>query len=182
MKTQYPVNILNPMRDVQGNLLLKLHSYFILVVYCRAVRETFIKTKYVDKKFVKSLLQFEKSQLSPNRSSRLMEVRKWSVRKMRRRPRSVDRRKYMDKEAVRKIEQVPEVVECSSSSSKDDDTNSESSKRGSLKKRGSVLLFGNDLDKQPIDGPIDLSSDQESTGGEEDNETVGTYLCCFWGV
>lgn len=108
-----------------------------------------------------------------------MEVRKWSVRKMRRRPRSCDtkeKRKILPtEEPVQTIEKIPESVESSSlgSSSKDEDTNSESSKKNSLKKQGSLLLFGNDLDKQPLEGPIDLSSDQESTGGEEENETVG---------
>lgn len=98
---------------------------------------------------------------------------------MRRRPRSCDKReknKNLKREQLPKsVERIPETMENrrSSSSSKEGDSNSESSKRNSLKKRGSVLLFGNDLDKQPIVGAIDLSSDQESTGGEEENETVG---------
>ncbi|CAG9821937.1 unnamed protein product [Phaedon cochleariae] len=146
------------------------------------IRETFIKSKYVDKKFVKCLPQFNKSSPSFNRNSRLslMEVRKWSVRKVRRRPRSGDKReKKQPITAIAKatnIEDIPESLESSSSSSgagRDEDTGSESSKRNSLKKRSSVLLFGNDLDKQPIEGAIDLSSDQESTGGEEENEIVG---------
>lgn len=96
---------------------------------------------------------------------------------MRRRPRSCDKReknKNFKRELPKSVERIPESIENrrSSSSSKEGDSNSESSKRNSLKKRGSVLLFGNDLDKQPI-GAIDLSSDQESTGGEEENETVG---------
>ncbi|CAG9835661.1 unnamed protein product [Diabrotica balteata] len=145
-----------------------------------AIRETFIKAKYVDKKFVKSLPQFNKTSPSSNRTSRppsLMDVRKWSVRKIRRRPRSCDKKdkkSLKSNEVTTKIEKIAEAGETSSNGSgKDEDTNSESSKRNSLRKRGSVLLFGNDLDKQPIDGAIDLSSDQESTGGEEENETVG---------
>lgn len=107
-----------------------------------------------------------------------MEVRKWSVRKIRRRPRSCDKReknKILRRELPKSVDRIPESVENrrSSSSSKEGDTNSESSKRNSLKNQGSVLLFGNDLDKQPIVDAIDLSSDQESTGGEEENETVG---------
>ncbi|KAJ8959984.1 hypothetical protein NQ318_009419 [Aromia moschata] len=148
-----------------------------------AIREAWIRAKYVDKQFVKTLPQFDKTSQSPspNRSSRasLMEVRKWSVRKMRRRPRSCDKRdkKRLSKsveDVKEKIDKIPESIENnnSCSSGKDEDTNSESSKRNSLKKRTSILLFGNDLDKQPIEGAIDLSSDQESTGGEED-ETVG---------
>lgn len=97
---------------------------------------------------------------------------------MRRRPRSCDKReknKNFKRELPKSVERIPESIENrrSSSSSKEGDTNSESSKKNSLKKQGSVLLFGNDLDKQPIVGAIDLSSDQESTGGEDENETVG---------
>lgn len=153
-------------------------------LYFSAIREGWIKAKYVDKAFVEKLPQFNKSSPSSNRTSRasLMEVRKWSVRKMRRRPRSCDKRdkKRLSKsveDLADKIDKIPESVESSSTGSgKDDDTNSESSKRNSLKKRTSILLFGNDLDKQPIEGAIDLSSDQESTGGEEDDETVGKKI------
>lgn len=68
-----------------------------------------------------------------------MEIRKWSVRRLRRRPRS-------------------------SCGNKDNKTCDQPN-------RDSVLLFGNDLDK-PIDEILDLSSDQDSTGGE-DNDTLG---------
>jgi hypothetical protein len=37
-----------------------------------------------------------------------------------------------------------------------------------------VLMFGNNLEKQPLEGSIELSSDQDSTGGE-DNEFIGNY-------
>lgn len=98
---------------------------------------------------------------------------------MRRRPRSCDKReknKHLKREMPKSVERIPEHIESrrSSSSSKEGDTNSETStKRNSLKKGGSVLLFGNDLDKQPVLSALDLSSDQESTEGEEENETVG---------
>ncbi|KAG5883931.1 hypothetical protein JTB14_003753 [Gonioctena quinquepunctata] len=144
-----------------------------------AVRESFIKAKYVDKKFVKSLPYFSKTSPSANRSSRLslMEVRKWSVRKIRRRPKSCDKRdkKHLKSEEpkVKVVEEIPESLESSGSIEKDEDTSRESSKRNSLKKRGSVLLFGNEFEKQPIEGAIEFISDQESTGGEEENETVG---------
>lgn len=39
-----------------------------------------------------------------------------------------------------------------------------------------VLLFGKDLEKQVIDGAIDFSSDQESTGGEEDDQPLGNVI------
>lgn len=99
---------------------------------------------------------------------------------MRRRPRSCDKReknKHLKRELPKSVERIPEASENrrSSGGSKEADNVSESSKRSSLKDEGSLLLFGNDLDKQPIVGAIDLSSDQESTGGEEENETVGKF-------
>lgn len=97
---------------------------------------------------------------------------------MRRRPRSCDKReknKHVRRDLTKSVDRIPERVENrrSSSSSKEGDNNSESSKRNSLKNEGSVLLFGNDLDEQPVMGAIDLSSDQESTAGEEDIGIVG---------
>jgi hypothetical protein len=38
-----------------------------------------------------------------------------------------------------------------------------------------VLLFGKNFEKQPLEGSIELSSDQDSTGGEED-EVIGNYI------
>jgi Arf-GAP/coiled-coil/ANK repeat/PH domain-containing protein len=37
-----------------------------------------------------------------------------------------------------------------------------------------VLMFGNNFEKQPLEGSIELSSDQDSTGGEDD-EFIGNY-------
>jgi hypothetical protein len=37
-----------------------------------------------------------------------------------------------------------------------------------------VLMFGKYFEKQPLEGSIELSSDQDSTGGEED-EFIGNY-------
>lgn len=48
------------------------------------VREAWIKAKWVEKKFVRAL------SVSPARTSRSIAARKWSVRKLRRRPRSKD--------------------------------------------------------------------------------------------
>ncbi|XP_056641814.1 arf-GAP with coiled-coil, ANK repeat and PH domain-containing protein 2 [Diorhabda sublineata] len=148
-----------------------------------AVRETFIKAKYVDKLFVKSLPTFNKTSPSSTRSSpsnrnsrppSLMEVRKWSVRKLRRRPRSCDKKDKNGLKSMKVSKKIDKITETGETcSSKDEYMNNESSKRNSLKSRSSVLLFGNDLDKQPMEEAIDLSSDQESTGGEEENETVG---------
>lgn len=37
-----------------------------------------------------------------------------------------------------------------------------------------VLMFGNNFEKQPLEGSLELNSDQDSTGGE-DNECIGNY-------
>ena len=39
-----------------------------------------------------------------------------------------------------------------------------------------VLIFGKSLEKQPVEGSIELSSDQDSTGGEEDDHAGECYL------
>lgn len=39
-----------------------------------------------------------------------------------------------------------------------------------------VLLFGKNLEKQPLEGTIELDSDQDSTGGEEDEVLIGKNL------
>ncbi|KAF7267981.1 hypothetical protein GWI33_018825, partial [Rhynchophorus ferrugineus] len=141
------------------------------------VRESWIRCKYAEKKFVKKLPQFKGENASPSstRTSRasLMEVRKWSVRKMRRRPRSVDardrKRKILEKAQQErdKLSEGSETSSMSNVSMKDDATSNEPADKAHT----SLLLFGSDLDKQPISN-IDLSSDQESTEGEE-SETVG---------
>lgn len=106
-----------------------------------------------------------------------MNVRKWSVRKLRRRPRSCDnnkKRKHVKRahsasnksnsslpgESKKKI---PDVVESSSAHDNPDSMKAP---------KTDLLLFGSDLDKQPLADSIDLSSDQDSTGGE-DNEIIG---------
>lgn len=86
-----------------------------------------------------------------------MEIRKWSVRKIRRRPRSCDNTKKRSKSQFKSNEEISKQDRIS----KTNETSSE-------QVRSSVLLFG-DLDKQPLEDTIDLSSDQESTGGEGDD-------------
>ncbi|GJQ71464.1 hypothetical protein Trydic_g11187 [Trypoxylus dichotomus] len=97
------------------------------------VREGYIKSKYVERKFVKKLPDITAETSS---KTSLMEIRKWSVRRLRRRPRN-------------------------SNSLKSNKNNEQANKN-------SVLMFGNDLDK-PIDQILDLSSDQDSTGGEDND-------------
>ncbi|KAL1138154.1 hypothetical protein AAG570_009846 [Ranatra chinensis] len=85
-----------------------------------AVRESYIKRKWLDKEFVAGL------SVTPSRCSR-----KWSVRKLRRRARSSG----------------------ATPSSRDEE----------------VLVVGEELDKQPLAAAIDISSDEDSTGGEDDH-------------
>lgn len=115
-----------------------------------------------------------------------MDVRKWSVRKLRRRTRSCDNARRHKNKAVNKNNasnddisktKIREVDESSISTVKTDES-AGSSGRGSLRRnRSSILLFGSELDKQPLDGSLDLSSDQDSTGGE-DEDTIGMFF--YW--
>lgn len=73
------------------------------------------------------------------------------------------------------LKNVDEASETSESGFEGETSAESSQKSESLKRRTSVLLFGNDLDKESLDDAIDLSSDQESTEGEEE-QTVGMYI------
>lgn len=90
-----------------------------------------------------------------------MDVRKWSVRKVRRRPKSCDNNSRKHKN--RTLPQTPE-----------EPTNEPPIKQDGNDEQEEVLLFGSDLDKQPaVEGAIEFSSDQESTdGGEEDERQL----------
>ncbi|PSN46505.1 Arf-GAP with coiled-coil [Blattella germanica] len=137
-----------------------------------------------------------------HRSSRQLSIRKWSVRKLRRRPRSRDNKaekkpqqsnvklpsvseaknspdsKLKSKEADKdgrtsrsdSVTSSPksvkdETVESVSKISKDSESNS-SNEHGVV--NTDVLLFGKNFEKQPLEGSLELSSDQDSTGGEDD--------------
>lgn len=132
-------------------------------IFFSTIRESWIKAKYVERKFVKKLPDITNNSTSSSssttsqRTSRtsLMDVRKWSVRKVRRRPKSCDNSKKTNK-----VKTLPKTVEEPSNEPVDREKDNE------------VLLFGSDLDKQPVEGAIEFSSDQESTGGEEDEEPL----------
>lgn len=137
----------------------------LLLINCTissSVRETWIKTKYVERQFVKQLSVPSSQQNSPDhRSSRSsqLSVRKWSVRKLRRRPRSRDSKGKLN--VQRSEETLPSVLE-------------PSVEPASLV-NAEVLAFGKTLEKQTLDGSIQLDSDQDSTGGEED-EFIGNVF------
>ncbi|XP_017778254.1 PREDICTED: arf-GAP with coiled-coil, ANK repeat and PH domain-containing protein 2 isoform X2 [Nicrophorus vespilloides] len=128
------------------------------------IRESWIKDKYVEKRFVKKeILEFPTL-----RSSRLTDIRKWSVRKLRRRPRSVDAKKSkrftQSNEEVNRLKSADDDSGVKVEAINDSDS-SDASRRNS---HSSVLLFGGEFEKQPLDSGLDFSSDQDSTGGEDD--------------
>ncbi|XP_078032636.1 centaurin beta 1A [Augochlora pura] len=89
------------------------------------VRETWIRAKYVDRKFVKPFSNMISSGL--NSSHDKMHFRKWSVRKLRRRPRSCDKIGNMEKTTT-----LSSVKEGQHSTSSDD------SKHASIESLSSV--------------------------------------------
>jgi len=121
------------------------------------VRESWIKSKYVEKLFVKQLELQERSR--PGNAA----VRKWSVRKLRRRPRSQDGHHKISRSKPPKLR--PTTEEPSSSSAEPiEKADFEPSEKAE------VLLFGQNLDKQAMEDPIDLSSGEDSTAGDDEND------------
>lgn len=109
------------------------------------IRESWIKAKYVEKRFVLPMdggltKKIDgANELSVPRAT----VRKWSVRKMRRRPKSKSKEKL----------QAFDEETASTASAKSGDS--------------SVLVIGKDLCGSSLKEDFALSSDQESTGGED---------------
>ncbi|XP_075237326.1 centaurin beta 1A isoform X2 [Lycorma delicatula] len=151
------------------------------------IREAWIKTKWVEKKFVKSL------SLSPARTSRSAAARKWSVRKLRRRPRSRDDlggRKQM-KSSLRPVsernskddstisaeaENKNEIDDTKGEKTNDSKYRSESENidKEDSDKKDDIILFGENLKQAPpLNDSLELSSDDDSTGGEDSDLAVG---------
>lgn len=112
-----------------------------------AIRESWIKAKYVEKRFV---LPMHSGLTKRNDSVNELylprqTVRKWSVRKLRRRPKSKSKEK---------------MKAC------DEETASNVSEK-SVDTSGTVLVIGKDLCNSVLKEDFALSSDQESTGGED---------------
>lgn len=135
-----------------------------------SVREAWIKAKYVEKRFVQPILDYtaanDKEAALPEEngssivSSKPLVARRWSVRRLRRRPKNKSR---------------TESANCGSDNSsttlREEDNNSvKSSSSGS-----SILVVGKELCDSLLKDELALSSDQESTGGEDDNG-LGTLL------
>jgi Arf-GAP with coiled-coil, ANK repeat and PH domain-containing protein len=133
---------------------LLLSSYFT-----RSIRESWIKSKYVDKLFVKQL-EIEQRSRTGNPA-----VRKWSVRKLRRRPRSQDGQRKASRNKASKLRPTTEESPTTSSSSEPiEKADFEPSEKAE------VLLFGQNLEKEMLEEPMDLSSGEDSTAGDDENE------------
>lgn len=200
------------------------HFFFI----SRNIREAWIKAKYVERRFVKQLSILPSSNEQPafadHRSSRDLAVTKWSVRKLRRRPRSRDSRGDKKSPSTKRLPSVYEAkntltdIDIKSEGSEENskhtktkycgiDTQSPKLEKGVSDKinetlsecskendsgssntecklvNADVLMFGNNFEKQPLEGSLELNSDQDSTGGE-DNECIGNYStdCAFLSI
>jgi Arf-GAP/coiled-coil/ANK repeat/PH domain-containing protein len=201
-------------------MLESTQTYFDPYCICRNIREAWIKAKYVERRFVQHLSILpalnEQSTSPDHRSSRQLSVQKWSVRKLRRRPRSRDSKGEKKSNSAKRLPVVSETKNTAANSdvkpkvneenSKDtrteycgsasqtaksenaasDEANDTSSVGSKASDSGSsnaqhelvnadVLLIGETFEKQPLEGSIELSSDQDSTGGEED-EIIGNYV------
>ncbi|XP_044734424.1 arf-GAP with coiled-coil, ANK repeat and PH domain-containing protein 2 [Chrysoperla carnea] len=170
------------------------------------VRENWIKAKYVEKKFVKDLKSITQmtSNEGQSRASRgSMSIKKWSVRKLRRRPKSRDKKlssrqsSHANLTTLQKIKDDKTRPNHGDDGDDEDDSKSESgisvnnvsehsersmdetttspgqteddADQARIQRSNDILLFGCDFQQQPIlADPIDLSSDQDSTGGEDD--------------
>lgn len=197
------------------------------------IRDAWIRAKYVDRKFVKNFAIVPNvTKESDSRTSRnATPVRKWSVRKLRRRPRSNDARGAKKQKATLKLSSVEEIgdvrnnleserpqtwatenlqvqsgnparnldkfrskkmtdvsdfracsrketnqsfTDLTSLEKESEKLNSESSTSClDLSAESDLLLFGEDVKKHPIEGSIDLPTDEDSTGGEDEEEIAG---------
>uniref|UniRef100_A0A1B6G7X6 Arf-GAP with coiled-coil, ANK repeat and PH domain-containing protein 2 n=1 Tax=Cuerna arida TaxID=1464854 RepID=A0A1B6G7X6_9HEMI len=113
------------------------------------VREAYIKAKWVERKFVRPLA------VSPARLSRSPALRKWSVRKLRRRPHSSDPSKRRTR------------LNCV-----DDKSEEAEQKNASESVSEEVILIGENLPGNEAQTSIELSSDEDSAGDEEEGEAV----------
>ncbi|OAD59767.1 Arf-GAP with coiled-coil, ANK repeat and PH domain-containing protein 2 [Eufriesea mexicana] len=144
------------------------------------IREAWIRTKYVDRKFVKPL----SNMISGQHASRdKMHFRKWSVRKLRRRPRSCDKIDSINRNKTTTLSSVKEGHHSTSSDDskhtsieknsdgKNTFENKDTGTEKQCKVESDVLMFGCDLPKPTIDNSLELSSDQDSTAGEDEEFT-----------
>lgn len=123
------------------------------------VREAWIKAKYVDRRFVLPIINArnirrEKGDANDtNGGGTSASAKRWSVRRLRRRPTSRNRASALAKNSTG----------CCGGGGDDDATSSQSEASAA-----SLLIIGKELANEPSEvEEFELSSDQESTGGED---------------
>lgn len=131
------------------------------------IREAWIKAKYVDKRFVLPIINArsirrekmddDDANDETNGGSSSVGAKRWSVRRLRRRPNSRNRASSL-------------APNNSSTVGEEDATSSQSETSAA-----SLLIIGKELANEPLQTEdFELSSDQESTGGEDD--ALGKFL------
>ncbi|XP_059476562.1 arf-GAP with coiled-coil, ANK repeat and PH domain-containing protein 2 isoform X2 [Neocloeon triangulifer] len=158
--------IIKVMAELGNTIVNKVYEAKVTPEHTRAtpnclggIREAWIKAKYVDKMFVKQLDTQARSRYGNP------AVRKWSVRKLRRRPRSQDGHRKVARSKPVKLRPTTEEPSSSSPVEPIEKADFEPSEKAE------VLLFGQNLvDRQnlALEEPIDLSSGEDSTAGDED--------------
>lgn len=162
----------------------------------RGVRETWIRAKYVDRRFVRPLMEAESpSDATANVAGDGVVVvspvaRRWSVRRLRRRPNSRSRSQTKtatvstvdDLETVQAVDVSAATAEPSVLPADDDGSprlnaiDEDVKSTQSSSSAGSVLVIGGDLAGPQLRAELALSSDQESTG-EEDGDEAAIGMC-----
>ncbi|XP_054287756.1 arf-GAP with coiled-coil, ANK repeat and PH domain-containing protein 2 [Macrosteles quadrilineatus] len=122
-----------------------------------SVREAWIKAKWVERRFARPLA------VSPGRLSRSPAIRKWSVRKLRRRPHSRDN--------LERPSRLSKLRERSAEAQRDGSNEAKMDQpieNGEQSKEEEVILIGENL---PPEDPstVELINDEDSTEGEEEN-------------
>lgn len=162
----------------------------------RSVRETWIRAKYVDRRFVRPLMEadpcaagsetevpVETPAETPPAQLVSPVARRWSVRRLRRRPNSRSRSQTKvataaettgpEPEPIENAVEVAVAVPSPELNAIDEDVKSTQSSSSA----GSVLVIGGDLAGPQLRAELAMSSDQESTG-EEDGDDAAVGECC----
>lgn len=166
----------------------------------RSVRETWIRSKYVDRRFVRPLLNaveaFNENAAAASTSAAVVldatamaklnktVARRWSVRRLRRRPNSRSRlRQQQQKELCAKQSEEGGLSTAASATTstdaenllckpiyEDDRKSSISTSSAGSGGSGAVVVIGKDLAGPELRAELALDSDQESTGEEDDGD------------
>lgn len=154
----------------------------------RGVREAWIRSKYVDKRFVRPLVEANSGAAAAEAPQALVSpvARRWSVRRLRRRPNSRSRQRAREAAAAAAAALAeedadnatkPEPVTAPAAGDEDEaplnaiDEDGTQSTRSSASSDGSLVVIGRDLVAGPtLKADLAMISDQESTGDDDDDE------------